>query len=247
MTAAASLYRSFGALSLPLDASDPATNLASLDPARDILLDLFAAAITAELSGVWAAAVAGSALSDSSPVQQKLPSMPTPEALAEMKTGWPLLCVSRATSGQSGFSDFTLEMRQLVQRWDIDYILCPLTLGNLLRVQDVLPTVGKTFEMVIEKGGHAAYRSVQVGNSFLTANALGSGENCCNFWRCEVKDMALGPASFSSKDPKYYACGLTLETVEIVTELDGESVPLDGVTGTFGLTQSGDPSIIVRG
>jgi hypothetical protein len=246
VTAAANLYRRFGQFGLPLASSD-ATDLASLDPARDILLDLFATAITAELTDAWRSAAAGSALDGTSPVEQKLPTMPDPEALGQMKTGWPLLCVSRSPAGQTQFSDLTLEIRQLTQRWDVDYILCPLALANRLRVQDILQAVGKTIDLVIENGGHPAYRSQQVGNSFLHANVLGSGANCCGFWSVRVADMQLGPASFAANTPKYYACGLTLETVEVSSFTDdGVSVPLQGATADFGLTESGDPSIIVR-
>jgi hypothetical protein len=255
MSAALSLYRRFGQFELPLTA-DSTDNLASLDPARDILLDLFAAAITAELGPVWTAAASGSPLSDSDPVAQKLPTMPTPEALGEMKTGYPLLCVSRSPTGAQ-FGDLTLETRSLMQRWDVDYILCPLTVTNFMRVQDVLQAVGKTIDLVIENGGHRAYRTIQNGNFTGAVNVLGSGANCCGFWKCRVVDMVLGPASFSAKGdgPRYYACGLTLETVELSGFLtdadgladDGEAVPLIDTTATFGLTESGDPSIIARG
>lgn len=255
MSAAVSLYRRFGQFELPLDdATD--SDLASLDPARDILLDLFAASIIAELSPVWASAVSDTPLAECSPIAQKLPGMITPETLGEMKTGFPLLAVSRSPTGAQ-FGDLTLETRSLTQRWDVDYILCPLAVTNLLRVQDILQAVGKTIDMVIENGGHRAYRTMQNGNSTQAVNVLGSGANCCGFWKCRVVDMALGPASFSTKGdgPRYYACGLTLETVELSGFLtdadgnpeDGESVPLLDTTATFGLTESGDPSIIVRG
>lgn len=254
MTATDSVFRKFGALSFPLDASTE-SHLGALDPARDILLDLFAAAITSELEPVWSAAVSDcDILVETSPVTQKLPAVPTPEALGQMKTGWPLLCVSRATQAAQ-FADMTLEVRGVTQRWDVDYILCPLALGNLLRIQDVLQAVGKAVDLTIEQGGHRAYRTQQAGNVTLPANVLGSGPNCCGFWRCAVVEMALGPASFSQGGPKYYACGLTLETIERADYLDdaaglpedGYAVPLEGATATFGLTESGDPSIVVRG
>lgn len=252
-----SLYRRFGRFELPVEPSPPNSvgDLASLDPARDIMLDLFASAITAELGPVWAAATVDTPLSECGPVAQKLPALPTPELLGEMKTGFPFLSVARSPTGAQ-FGDLTLETRSLTQRWDVDYILCPLATTNLLRVQDILQAVGKTIDLVIENGGHRAYRTMQNGNATLPVNVLGSGTNSCGFWKCRVVDMALGPASFSTKGdgPRYYACGLTLETVELSGFLtdadgndeDGESVPLDGATGTFGLTESGDPSIIAR-
>lgn len=257
MTAAESLYRRFGQLEFPLaDAAqtDP-TDFASLDPARDILLDLFAAAITAELEPIWERTTMGTPLSACSPVAQKVPGAASAELLGEMKTGFPALFVDAAPTGAQ-FGDLTLETRSLTQRWDVDYILCPLAVTNLLRVKDILRVVGKTIDLVIENGGHRAYRTITTDNTTMTASVLGSGKDCCGFWKCRVVDMALGPASFSSKGdgPRYYACGLTLETIELSGFLedadgnpdDGEAVPLEGADADFGLTESGDPSILVR-
>jgi hypothetical protein len=256
VTATDSLYRRFGALQVPLAAipGSQAGALAALDPARDILLDLFAAALKSELTPVWDSATIGTPLEGSEPVTTKLPGMPTAEALGEMKTGWPMLCVARSPQAVQ-FGDYTLELRMVTQRWDVDYILCPLALANLLRVQDVLPTIGKIVDMVLYNRGHRAYRTMQNGNAIFAANVTGDGENCCGFVQCRVVDMALGPASFSQGGPKYYACGLTLESVEVSNFLtdangdpdDGEAVPLQGATGNFGLTESGDPSIVARG
>lgn len=254
MTAAASLYRKFGAFSLPLAPSTEQA-LHSLDPAADILRELFAAALVSELTPVWAAAVQGSPLEGTSPIEQTLSVMPDAETLSQMKAGVPLFCLSRSPGGAQ-FGDLTLETRQLVQRWDVDYILCPLTTGNFMRVQDVLQAVGKVIDLVIENGGHRAYRTQTSDNAIQAVNVLGTGVNCCGFWKCRVVDMQLGPASFSAKGdgPRYYACGLTLETIELSGFLadadgnpeDGESVPLEGADAEFGLTESGDPSILVR-
>lgn len=255
---AQSIYRRFGQFAVPLDppTGDSPNDFARLDPARDILLDLFAAAINAELAELWKYAMVGTPLSEVAPVEQKIPGPASPELLGEMKTSFPALFVDRSTTGAQ-FADLTLETRSLTQRWDVDYILSPLTTTNLLRAKDVLQAVGKAIDLVIENGGHPAYRTVQNGNIVLPAPVLGSGKNCCGFWQCRIADMALGPAAFSAKGdgPRYYACGLTLETVELSGFLtdaagqpeDGVGVPLNGTTGTFGLTQSGDPSIIARG
>ncbi|HEY3497135.1 MAG TPA: hypothetical protein VGK73_20695, partial [Polyangiaceae bacterium] len=83
MTAAQSLYRKFGALQLPL-AESSETDLAALDPARDILLDLFAVALNSELAPVWDWPAQMTILQGSAPVQQKLPSLPEPEVLQQM-------------------------------------------------------------------------------------------------------------------------------------------------------------------
>lgn len=255
MSSADSLHRTFGALSLPL-AESTESDLAHLDPARDILLDLFAAALNSELEPVWnrhvvaAAQLHGKNWEAPVPVRQKLATFPTPDALAELKTGWPLLCVCPSLTPATT-ADFTMDQRSLTQRWDIDYILCPLTVGNLLRVQDVLRAAGKILIETVAMRGHKAYRTYTTQGATYASDVLGTGENCCNFFSCRVADMAAGPAEFSKGGPKYYACGLTLETVELSdfpgdgTD-DGEAVPLIGTTARFGLDESGDRAITVR-
>lgn len=231
MTAAESLYRRFGALELPLAERDPLEvgNLASLDPARDILLDLFAAALNSELGPVWASAANNTPLEGSDPVKTKLPGAVTPEALGEMKTGWPLLCLTRnsapATLAQHGFYD-----QLLTQRWDVDYILCPLALTNLLRVQDILQAVGKIIMMVVDQGGHKAYRAVTTADgSTVAANVLSDGDDCCRFYSLRVAEMVIGPAQVAKDGPKYYACGLTLESRELTDNATGG----DAAEGVF--------------
>lgn len=244
MTAAQSLYRKFGALQLPLAESNE-TDLAALDPARDILLGLFAAALNSELAPVWDWPAQMTILQGSTPVQQKLPALPESEVLQQMKTGWPLLAVGRQERPAT-LSDFTLEQDALTDRWDIDYVLAPLTLENQLRMRDVLQAVTKIITATVRQGGHRAYRTDAQG---FAANVFGDGENCCCFYSVRVTESVHGPARFVKDGPKYYAATVTLETVEVSDYLDGgdgESVPLVGATGTFGLAQSGDPAVIVK-
>src|SRR6185295_3943504 len=144
------------------------------------LLDLFAAALNAELEDAWRglptapSQFTGPNGETPRPVQQALGFLPTPEALGEMKTGWPLLCVGRAATPAT-YSDFTLEQRAVTQRWDVDYILCPLAIGSLLRSHDILPAVGDIIDLVVKERGHRAYRTAQNGNFVYAADVLGSG------------------------------------------------------------------------
>ena len=232
MSAADSLYRSFGALTLPLSESNE-PDLSRLDPARDILLDLFAAALNSELAPVWRGAAVkaeqfrGVNGEPPAPVRMKLPAVPSAEALQEMKTGWPLLCVGRsqepATEEQHGFYDI-----RLVQRWDVDYILCPQSIGNLLKTQDILIAVSKILRMVVLQGGHKAYRTgTTEDGSPYAVNVIGAGENCCNLYSLVTVNSVVGPAQLSS-GPKYYACGMTLESREL-TGQPSTGLPTDGI------------------
>jgi hypothetical protein len=250
MSATDSLHRKFGALELPLTADTSTEDSAHLDPARDILLDLFAAALNSELEPVWASAVVGTPIAESQPVAFKLPGRLTEETLKQVKTAWPMLSVGRGDA-PAGVTDFTLDQRALTYRWDIDYILSPLAAVNLLRVYDILQAVGKIVIETVAARGHKAYRTYTTQGSVYASDVLGSGDDCCEFYTCRVVDMALGPAEFSKGGPKYYACGLTLETVELSdfpgdgTD-DGEAVPLIGTTARFGITETGDRVITVR-
>jgi hypothetical protein len=63
-----------------------------------------------------------------------------------------------------------------------------------------------------------------------------------------VTEFATGPAKFVDNGPRYLAASITLQTEEVTGYLDddGESAPLVGASGDFGVTQSGDPSVRVR-
>lgn len=250
MTTQNSLFRRFGRLELPLAESEEA-DLASLDPARDILLDLFAAALNDELAPVWESATAGiAALEGHDPVQFKVPGRLDEEALQQFKTEWPILAVARSTK-PAKVAPWSLEQQKVTREWDIDYILGPLTFGSSLRLTDVLERVANILILVVNAGGHRAYRT-QVNQGFTFAeNVIGDdGAGTCGFYDCKVTEFATGPAEFSKGGPKYHAASITLETVEVSNyaagDEDGESVPLAGATLQAGVTQSGDPVIIVR-
>ncbi len=246
MSRAESLFRKFGRLELPLDASTE-NNLVALDPARDILLDLFAAAINSELEPVWLRAVRNTPLEGSDPVKFKFPALPELDKLQQTKADFPMLAVGRSVKPAT-IEPFMLDSDALKTLWDVDYVLCPLSLTNEMRLRDVLQAVGKAMTMVVRIGGHKAYRTDANG---FAVDVLGDdGDGTCGFYTCRVTEFAAAPAQFAKDGPPYLAVGLTLETVEVSGYLedgDGESVPLVGATLNAGLTQSGDPKIEVRG
>lgn len=245
MTAAQSLYRKFGALELPL-AESRQTDLAHLDPARDILLDLFAAALNSELEPVWRWPAAFTALSGSTPVQQKLPSLPEADVLAQVKTGWPLLSVGREEFPRR--EDYLLYQDKLLCRWDVSYILAPLTADNQMKIRDVLQAVVKIVTMVIREGGHRAYRTETVNGVPRASVVLYDGDECCKFLSLELTEAELGPAQFVKDGPKYHAASMTLQSVErsdYSDAGDGESVPLMGADYQYGV--GGAPQGLIPG
>jgi hypothetical protein len=249
MTAAQSPYRKFGRLELPLQRTR-ARDLRSLDPAHQILLDLFAAAIACELEPVWADAVIGSALRDSEPVQQKLPALPEAEVLGQMKVGWPLLAVGPSDAA-AGSEPFSIDQNKLTQRWDVDFILCPQAIAGEIKFGPVLRAVAKILRLTVLEGGHRAYLTRTNGNFEYAANVLtDNGDDCCGFYACRVVESATGIAKFVKDGPRFLSASITLESEEISDFLagdeDGESVPFDGATADFGYDGSGTPSIIAR-
>jgi len=247
MTAANSLHRTFGRLSLPLRSTAVGGTLSQVDPAGTILLDLLAAAITAELEPIWDTAVAGTALSESVPVKQKFQAKPDAESLTQVKTAFPLLCVTRS-SRPAQVEDLTLDQPQLTQLWDIDYLLGPLEIGTAIKLDPVLALVVKTVILVVNTGGHRAYLTGTNQGFSYAMNVLGKGDDrACGFHSATVTEVATGTGKLSDGGPVYYGASATLRTTEIAewAESDGETVPFGGTTGSFGLTESGDPSITV--
>src|SRR5690349_575643 len=108
MTAANSLYQRLGGTSFPLDPAAAAADLSTLDPAQDILLELLAAAINAELPPRWKAAVLGTPLWEADPVQTKLPDIPDAQTLQQVGVKFPLLAVSRSEA-PAQVEDFNLD------------------------------------------------------------------------------------------------------------------------------------------
>lgn len=231
MTAANSVQQSIGALSLTLAASATAADLADLDPARDILLELFAAAIIAELTPRWTAVTAGiTGLAGTSPVQTKLPAMPEPEALQQVGTEFPLLTVARSKAPVA-VDDFTLDRGRETRRWDVDYILGPLSLGNSLAIGEALVVVARVLHLTMRDCGHRAY--AQQGD--YPKNVLAAGAGCCNFSSSRVVDYEFGVAQLVGNGPKYHAVSMTLETTEL-SRLNELAFPPAGSYGGNNIT-----------
>lgn len=156
-----SLLQRFGGLQLPAEANETDSTLTSLDPARDTLLALFAAAINSELGAAWTAVVrdlpVDHRLSGTSPVQSTLPFIPTEQHLLQVKKGFPILCLAR--EGRGEFADHGLELDKLTQPWKLHWIIGPLDVIDQRKILDIGQAIAKVLRLVIRKRGHKAYQS----------------------------------------------------------------------------------------
>jgi hypothetical protein len=219
-----------GALAFPIVGTG-ATNLSALDPARDILLALFASAITAELDPVWEPATRRTPLEPADhPVRARHPYPPEQKTLQQVTTKFPALFVYRQEEPIRPVQ-FTLWQRRYTSRWGIDYFLGPLDAGDAGRVGDILIAVGKILGEVIEDGGHSSYAG---GANVLLDGGLGT----CGFSTAVMIDFKAGGAKLADngdKGPTFLACSCTLETTEMVKpRAAGVGADLAGVDFTLG-------------
>jgi hypothetical protein len=216
----ASLPRRVGDLALPLEASSVVSGTFP-DPARDQLLELFAAAINAELAAAWPAGAVGTPLELTAPVQSKLPLEPTPNVMLEQKQAFPLLALHR--TGAADYEELTLQIEQRRQQWQLHYFLSPLRVDHVRRLSGVLTWVPTIVQQVIYMQGHPAYEG----------GALQFGTGKGGLATLRIINHELGQARFADTGddgPTYLACSITLETTELGGWTDAASVDLDGAT-----------------
>lgn len=222
-----SIFRKFGGLRFPLNAGDFDGTLTPLDPVRDTLLALFAAAINEEFNGEdagepWAAVVAGvDPLVDTEPVQSTWPGPPTLELMQQRKTAFPALFLYR--DGRAEFEEYSLAQTKRTQPWTLDYILAPLAADDFRRASDILFGVSQILPLVVEEKGHPAY---QGGASVTTGIGLST---------LEVTGAQWGQAKFGNEDgPTYLSLTMTLRTTELSGFLDDVDADFSGFDLTIG-------------
>lgn len=209
-----SLYRGVGATEFPT-APSTETTLASLDPARDILVGLLAAAINYELAERWALAVPGTKFEGTTPVADTYPGEFTKEVAIARDTRFPLLCVYRTPDAQRT-EELTLERRHRVSVWGVEYVLGTLAVFERRKVLDALQAAVNAILETLEQGGHRAYATQQLpsGVTFFK-NVLGPGPGCANFDKLTITNANVGRASFGTEDPEYHAMRMILEIGEV--------------------------------
>lgn len=227
------MFERFGGLELPVPGTDiGASGLAALDPQRDILLELFAAAINAELGEAWTQArLAGGArakLHATLPVAYKLPDEPTEQLLTTLVTSFPVLAVHR--SGTGLYEEHTLEISRLKQPWSLHYILGPLDVIDARQLKDVCVAVAKIVALVVQRRGHKAYQSGAL--QFFSGNAPDEPSPFTSIR--VVSHEGPGQAVFANEaQVTYWAIEMRLETTEISSDVDdASSGALDGMSLT---------------
>lgn len=213
----------FGGVQFPLDTNDfdINTGLTPLDPARDELLALFAAAINAELGPVWTKLTnylpVGSPLRGTLPVQTTLGLEPDDDdaCLKIFKIRFPLLTLER--SGEMTFEQHSLYRDKVIHHWMLNYIVGELSAPQRRQFGDITTAIPKIIRLVIKYQGHPAYQAGAV-QFFPDKQHIG---------RIDLISAEAGQATFAKKEnsPPVWACTMKLRTEEYSYDiLDGYSV-----------------------
>lgn len=229
-----SLYQQLGAMALPTKSSDVDSTdltLAPLDPARDLMLALFSAALIAELGPAWnVVAAAVPSLVGVPVVADTWPGEPSTEIVLQRKCKFPCLFLSR--SGPGTFSYVTLARKQKSQKWGLHYIISPVDVGDLRKVGDILTRASATILHTIERGGHPAYQSGAKALSTVGLDAL------------EIDNDQAGQARFAADpaSPLYHSLSCELTSLESTDWVPGTAPDFNGASYTLG---TGDQSGIL--
>ena len=211
-----SLYRTVGAISLPLATTGEST-AQSLVPGHDILLGLLEAALNDELQARWTAVVSGTEqLGLTSPVQSTTPEEPDAALLQTTEHSFPLLAVYRDSERKPVWGDFGLEEESLRSGFAVDYILGPLTVGERRKMLGMLDAALVVIGQTLKRGGHRAY-ATHTGRTWQPKLVLGPGPDTANFSSVKIAEDSIqrGSASLGGGEPKYWALSLFVETTEI--------------------------------
>jgi hypothetical protein len=227
-----SLHASIGGLSLPLADAAHETG-ESLEPARDILLELLTAAINDELGQRWKSVISAGicSLINTDPVVTQCPLEPDEQLLQSTEVKFPALFVYRDERGKWESNDGD---GRLGWPFRIDYVLGPLTAGDRRKLQDFLVAAVKVMIMTIERGGHLAY-AAQSGHLTQPKLVLGHGGSA-GLEGVKIAETSWGAASFSKDGAKYWAASLTIECYEDLEpgDSDPRDTPYDGVDASLG-------------
>ncbi len=231
-----SLQREIGPISYPLPASS-SPDFSSLNPARDILLKLFTAAINDEYGQRWAQVADGTRLTSPRPVKTPVPLEPTQELLQQFKAEFPALFVYWDNGAPTREEEFTLREQRYTTRWGIDYILGPLDVGNKAKFQDFLFPLGQFIGQVVRDGGHQAYASQTLPSGQVQAKRVFGpwGAGCCGFSTTQVVEYFSGAAQLERDGPKYWATTVVFEATMLARDNSFSTRPAyQGADGTFG-------------
>ena len=198
-----SIVQRLGDTVFPIDDTAIATTLVPLDPGKAILLGLFKAAINYEFGPAWAK-IQGQ-LANTLPVHDTLELEPSHKVMLERRCKFPLLCVYRR--GEHTLDQKTLFRDQLTCHWGVDYVLGPLSVGDVRRVGDICQAIVKLVRLVIRQRGHKSYDN----------GALQFFHDKGGFAEINIRSYQFGQAAFAGDEDRtmYYALSMDLETTEI--------------------------------
>ena len=230
MPLAESMLQVFGGLQLP-PTGDEETGGASLDPARDMLLEFFQAVINSELGTAWTTATAGLPADhlvgkSTTPVAWCYPDEPTQQLLTQTKCAFPILALHRSGSGT--FGDHGFERDKLTQTWRLHYILGPLDVIDRRKLKDFCVAAAKCIRLAIRQRRHKSYQNGAL-QFFGDTSALAG---------VELQSVETGPAVFTGGDgaSPYWAAEMVLETVELSGWVEGsEESDLEGMDVVVGV------------
>lgn len=232
-----STYETFGEFDTPVTADQLDGTLGVIDGGVHVLAELFKAAINAELSEAWPALVGATGgpagvigsnhpLFNTSAVADTLEIEPSRQVMTQRKALWPLLAVHRVEKGV--YSWFTTEIQRLTQQWAIHYILGPLDIGDLHKLNKICVAVPKIISMVLRDCGHRAYQGG------ATQFFAGSGAHFAYAWM--KAHEGPGHARFNDGDDTiYYAVTVTIETAEDLHDKDAAYAEFDGADYSIGV------------
>jgi hypothetical protein len=218
--------RTVGKLALPTTDANEST-LASLDPAQDILLELFKAAINEDLGPAWDDASTGTTLEGRCPVETIEPFEPTLEFMQQVKVTFPALFVF--PMGEPTGREFSLNLSEMTQQWGVDYILGPFKIEDVRKLGGALRVVQKIISEICRVGSHPAY-GLDANEVQANQVIVGEGEGTCGFKSFRyVGSTPPGQASFGEGAPTYWATRIVCESTELGDYTDS----------TIGTTHSG--------
>lgn len=229
-----SLYHRLGSLTLPPDlgAVEEARTLTALDPARRVLIDLFKAAVNAELGEAWQAAMFGKnpdgAISATLPVADTLELRPLRRIVQERACKFPLLAVYR--DGQAEDAQDEIDEPTLKQPWSVDWILGPADVATKFQLGDAAVAASKIIRRICRLGAHPDYQ----GGALQFGSDTDSGLQSIRW----VNHQGPGEAPFADdrEGQSYLAISIALETLERDSFISGGSeCPLDGASYDLGI------------
>ena len=230
MSIAESMLQKFGGLVLP-PSGDAETGGASLDPARDMLLEFFQAVINSELGDAWTTSTAGLPADhlvgkSVAPIALCYPDEPTQQLLTQARVAFPILALHR--SGTGVFGDYGFERDKLTQTWRLHYILGPLDVIDRRKLKDFGVAAAKAIRLAIRQRKHKAYQDGAL-QFFGDTSALAG---------VELQSFEVGPAVFTGGDSgsPFWAAEMVLETVELSGWVEGsEESELEGLDVVAGV------------